>query len=252
MTATSPGRDRLAFALDFPTLELAGEFADRLAPEIGVFKVGLELFVRSGPAAVTRIAKLGRPIFLDLKLHDIDNTVDGAVGSAAAMGVRYLTIHASGGPTMIERAVRRAEAESPDLRILAVTVLTSLDQAALGAIGLARSPAAQVELLAKMAILAGSHGLVCSAEEVGPLRRTLGPGPLLCTPGIRPSGAATQDQKRVSTPQRAIEEGASLLVVGRPIRDAADPRAAARAISAEIEAALGQSGTTTSSPAEAP
>jgi orotidine-5'-phosphate decarboxylase len=207
--------------------------------------------VRSGPAAVTRIAQLGRPIFLDLKLHDIDNTVDGAVGSAAAMGVRYLTIHASGGPTMIERAVRRAEAESPDLRILAVTVLTSLDQTALGAIGLERSPAAQVQLLAQMAVAAGSHGLVCSAEEVGSLRRTLGPGPLLCTPGIRPSGAATQDQKRVSTPLRAIQEGASFLVVGRPIRDAADPGAAARAIAAEIELARAASGPTDSPVPEA-
>ena len=238
MTASSPGRDRLAFALDFPTLESASDFAELLAPEVGVFKVGLELFVRSGPSAVARIAQLGRPVFLDLKLHDIDNTVDGAVASAAALGVRYLTIHASGGPAMIERAVRRAEAESRDLRILAVTVLTSLDQAAVHAIGFERTPAAQVELLAKMATDAGSHGLVCSAEEVGPLRRALGPGPLLITPGIRPSGAATQDQKRVSTPLRAIQDGASLLVVGRPIRDAGDPRAAARAIAHEIEGAL--------------
>lgn len=241
MTSAGSGRERLAFALDFPTLERASDFAERVAPDVGVFKVGLELFVRSGPAAVARIAELGRPIFLDLKLHDIDATVDGAVGSAAALGVRYLTIHASGGPTMIERAVRRAEAESPDLRILAVTVLTSMDVAALAAVGVSVSPAVQVELLARMAVGAGVHGLVCSAEEVASLRRVLGPAPLLVTPGIRPSGALTQDQKRVSTPLRAIQEGASLLVVGRPIRDAADPGAAARAIAGEIEASLGSS-----------
>jgi len=232
-------RDRLAFALDLPSLDQAGAVVDELAEDVGVFKVGLELFVRAGPAAVERAARHGHPVFLDLKLHDIDATVDGAVGSAAAMGARYLTIHASGGPTMIERAVRRAEAESSDLRILAVTVLTSLSETELRAIGLDRSPAAQVELLARMATSAGAHGLVCSAEEVAGLRRALGSGPLLVTPGIRPAGSDVQDQKRVSTPEAAIAAGASLLVVGRPIRDAAHRPTAARAITRAIAAALG-------------
>lgn len=232
------GRDRLAFALDFPTLELAERAIDELGSDVGVFKVGLELFVRAGPAAVLRAARHGHPVFLDLKLHDIENTVDSAVGSAAGLGARYLTIHAGGGPGMIERAVRRAEAESPELRILAVTVLTSLTETDLRAVGVLRPPAEQVELLARLAVGSGAHGLVCSAEEVGQLRTALGPQPILVTPGIRPHGAQSQDQKRTSTPGAAIQAGASLLVVGRPIRDAADPTQAARAIAAEIEAAL--------------
>jgi len=237
--ARSPlARARLAFALDVPGLDEAEAVVDMLAGDVGVFKVGLELFVRAGPAAVTLAGRHGHPVFLDLKLHDIDNTVDGAVGSAAALGVRYLTLHASGGPGMIERAVRRAERESSELRILAVTVLTSLGAADLRAIGLAAAPAAQVELLANLAVGAGAHGLVCSAEEVGQLRGLLGPEPILVTPGIRPSGAETQDQKRISTPASAVRSGASLLVVGRPIRDAIDPALAARAIVDEIEAAL--------------
>jgi orotidine-5'-phosphate decarboxylase len=232
------GRDRLAFALDLPTLELAELAVDELASEVGVFKVGLELFVRAGPAAVLRVARHGHPVFLDLKLHDIENTVESAVASAAALGVRYLTIHAGGGPGMVERAARRAEAESPDLRILAVTVLTSLTEADLRAVGVLHTPAEQVARLAKLALEAGAHGLVCSAEEVGELRRAHGPGPILVTPGIRPAGAASQDQKRTSTPGAAIRDGASLLVVGRPIRDAADRAEAARAVVHEIEAAL--------------
>jgi orotidine-5'-phosphate decarboxylase len=231
-------RERLIFALDLPTLDQAEEAVDALAGEVGVFKVGLELFVKAGPAAATRAARYGHPVFLDLKLHDIEATVEGAVGSAAALGVRYLTLHAGGGPGMIERAVRRAEAESPELRILAVTVLTSLTQADLHAVGISASPAEQVLLLARRAVECGVHGLVCSAEEVAQLRLALGPTPILVTPGIRPTGANSQDQKRTSTPGAAIEGGASLLVVGRPIRDAKDRVQAARAIVSEIEAAL--------------
>lgn len=231
-------RDRLIFALDLPTLDQAEEAVDTLAGEVGVFKVGLELFVKAGPPAVARAARYGHPVFLDLKLHDIEATVDGAVGSAAALGVRYLTVHAGGGPGMVERAVRRAEAESPELRILAVTVLTSLTQADLRAVGIPASPAEQVLLLARRAIDSGAHGLVCSAEEVAQLRTTLGPSPILVTPGIRPSGTDSLDQKRTSTPSSAIQSGASLLVVGRPIRDAKDRVQAARAVVSEIEAAL--------------
>jgi len=235
---TARARERLIFALDLPTLEQAEEAVDALAGEVGVFKVGLELFVKAGPPAVTRAARYGHPVFLDLKLHDIEATVDGAVGSAATLGARYLTLHAGGGPGMIERAVRRAEAESPELRILAVTVLTSLTQADLRAVGVQDSPADQVLRLARLAINSGAHGLVCSAEEVSTLRGALGSAPLLVTPGIRPLGSASQDQKRTSTPGAAIEGGASLLVVGRPIRDAKDRVQAARELVSEIEAAL--------------
>jgi orotidine-5'-phosphate decarboxylase len=176
-------------------------------------------------------------IFLDLKLHDIPATVDAAVGAAASLGARYLTVHASGGATMLEAAVRRAERDAPEMIVLAVTVLTSLDREDLAALGISREPGAQALELARLAQKAGAHGLVCSPAEVRTLRDALGPDVVLVTPGIRPAGAAVGDQKRTGTPAEAIRDGASLLVVGRPIRDAADPAAAARAIVQEIESA---------------
>jgi orotidine-5'-phosphate decarboxylase len=224
-------RDRICAALDFGSWARAEPFARAIAPHVGVLKVGLELFVAEGPAVVRATAALGRPVFLDLKLHDIPATVEGAARSAAATGAALLTVHASGGPEMVRAAVRGAGGR---VRILAVTVLTSLDQAALDALGLAGPTQAAVLRLARLALEAGADGLVCSPLEVAALRAAVGPAPLLVVPGVRPAGSATGDQARVATPAEAVRAGADLIVVGRPLRDAPDPVAAARAIAAEL------------------
>ena len=218
-------------ALDFPSWKDAEPFARAIAPEVGMLKVGLELFSAEGPAAVRAAAALGRPVFLDVKLHDIPNTVEGAARSAARSGASLLTVHAAGGAEMIRAAVRGAGA---DVTVLAVTVLTSLDAAALDDVGLAGPPASAVVRLAKLAVAAGAGGLVCSPQEVSAVRAAVGKGPVLVVPGIRPAGAAKGDQARVATPADAVRAGADVLVVGRPLRDAADPVAAARAIAASI------------------
>jgi orotidine-5'-phosphate decarboxylase len=235
--ARHPARDRLAFALDFPSLADARQGAARVADAVGVLKVGLELFVSEGPSAIELGRQLGCQVFLDLKLHDIPETVERAVASAAAHGVRYLTLHAAGGPKMLSAAARRAERENTGLTLLAITVLTSLDGADLLATGVASSPAEHALRLARLAKDSGIPGMVCSALEVGALRDALGPDAVLVTPGIRPQASGGDDQKRTGTPTGAIRAGASLLVVGRPIRDAADPGAAALAISDEIQRA---------------
>lgn len=235
---TDRARQRLAFPLDYSNLEEARRGAERVAAYVGVLKVGLELFVKAGPPAVRLGHELDRDVFLDLKLHDIPATVEAAVASAASHGVKYLTVHAFGGPDMIERAVRAAERESPDLVILVVTVLTSLSDADLAALSIGQSASAEALRLAKMAREAGARGFVCSPAEVGALRSAVGPEAVLVTPGIRPRGAAAGDQKRTGTPGDAIRAGASMLVVGRPIRDAADPAAAARGVLEEISDAL--------------
>lgn len=236
MSALDP-KSRLAFALDYPTLAEARAGAERVRGAVGVVKVGLELFVREGPAAVAIGRELGCEVFLDLKLHDIPETVDRAVASAAAFGVRYLTVHAAGGRRMLEQAARRAEGTGTTL--LAVTVLTSLDARDLTDTGVTAAPSEQALRLARLATSSGIPGLVCSVGEVAELRATLGPQVVLVTPGIRPSGAGGDDQKRVGRPGDAIRAGSSLLVVGRPIRDAADPLAVARSIVAEIAEASG-------------
>lgn len=224
-------RDRLCAALDFPTWAAAAPFARAVAPEVGMLKVGLELFAAEGPPAVRAAAALGRPVFLDLKLHDIPNTVEGAARSAARSGAALLTVHASGGAEMVAAAVRGA---GPGVRVLAVTVLTSLDAAALEAIGLAGPPEAAVVRLARLAVGAGAGGLVCSPLEVAAVRAAVGPGPLLVVPGVRPAGAALGDQSRVATPEAAVRAGADVIVLGRPLRDSPDPAAAARAIAAGL------------------
>lgn len=231
-------RGRLVFPLDYPTLDQARRGAALIAPAVGILKVGLELFVREGPASVALARELDRDVFLDLKLHDIPETVERAVRSAAELGARYLTVHAAGGAAMLERAVGAAAAAVRPLTILAVTVLTSLDGGDLAAQGIGGAAGEHVLRLARLAFDAGVRGFVASAAEAASLRRALGPEALLVTPGIRPAGAGAQDQKRVTTPARAIADGADLLVVGRPIRDAADPLAAARDVIAEIHAAL--------------
>jgi len=225
---------RLVAALDTPDLARAEGWAAALAPHVGVLKVGLELFTTLGPETVRRIGAHG-PVFLDLKLHDIPNTVAGAVRSLLPLRPAMLTLHAAGGAPMIAAAREAAEqagAERPIL--LAVTVLTSIDAATLASTGVAASPAEQVVRLARLAMAAGADGLVCSPHEVAPIRAALGQAPLLVVPGVRPAGSALGDQARVATPREAVTAGADWIVLGRPLTQAADPAAAARAIAAEL------------------
>ena len=240
LDTVTTARGRLVFPLDYATLVEARTAATKLAPAIGVLKIGLELFVSEGPASAALGREFGLDVFLDLKLHDIPETVERAVASAAALGVRYLTVHASGGVEMLRRAVARAAQAATPLTILAVTVLTPLDEDDLRAQGVEATPSDQVLRLARVAWSAGVRGFVASPAEARALREALGPDALLVTPGIRPIGAAAGDQKRIATPSSAIADGADLLVVGRPIRDAADPLAAAAAVVAEIERAMAE------------
>jgi orotidine-5'-phosphate decarboxylase len=226
--------DRLIVALDFPDAGSALVLVDRLEGSTSWFKVGLELYIAEGNSLVAELKRRGCSVFLDLKLHDIPNTVAGAVGSAARLGVDMLTVHAGGGPAMLEAAAAGAE-ERPDL--LAVTVLTSMDSAQLEATGIRDSPSVQVERLATMALNCGVEGIVCSPVEISNLRRRVGNEPLLVIPGIRPEGSASNDQRRIATPAAAIAAGASYLVVGRPITQAADPLSAVQAILSEMQMA---------------
>jgi len=225
---------RLIVALDTPDITRAEAMAGLVAPSAGLVKLGLELFCAAGPLALARLAA-HRAVFLDLKLHDIPNTVAGAVSSLAPLGAAMLTLHAGGGPAMIAAARRAAEAAGAARPILlAVTVLTSMDAEQLGVVGVAGGPAQQVLRLARMAMDSGADGLVCSPREVSLIRDALGEGPLLVVPGIRPAGSAADDQARIATPEDAIAAGADWIVVGRPITEAADPAAAARAITASL------------------
>ena len=204
-----------------------------------MLKVGLELFVEAGPSAVALGQETGRPVFLDLKLHDIPETVERAVARASSLGARMLTVHAAGGATMLRRAVERASREGRGLEIVAVTVLTSLDARDLAAIGTPGDVASQVERLARLAWGEGVRTFVCSPHEAALLRSALGPKATLVTPGVRAASAArADDQKRTMTAAEAITHGADWVVVGRPIRDAADPRAAAVEIAREAREAL--------------
>jgi orotidine-5'-phosphate decarboxylase len=233
-------RQKLIVALDVPTAAAAIDLVNQLERNCRWFKVGLELFVAAGPAVLEPIVARGHSVFLDLKFNDIPNTVAGAVRSAAALGVRMMTVHAAGGPAMLAAAKNALEGIENPPQLLAVTVLTSMDQTQLGAIGVERTPAAQVEMLARMGMEAGINGFVCSPEEVGRLRGLAGPEGVLVIPGIRPAGAAIGDQKRIATPAEALRQGASYLVVGRPITQATDPAEAAEAILKEMAEALAQ------------
>jgi orotidine-5'-phosphate decarboxylase len=224
-------KDRICAAVDAPTWAEGEPFARAVAPHVGMLKVGLELFAAEGPAAVRAAAALGRPVFLDLKLHDIPSTVEGAARSAARSGAALITVHAAGGAEMVRAAVRGA---GPGVRVLAVTVLTSLDDAALEAIGLVGPPEAAVVRLARLAVGAGAGGLVCSPHEVAAVRAAVGPGPLLVVPGVRPPGTEKGDQARVATPAEAVRAGADVVVIGRPLRLAPDPARAAREIAATL------------------
>ncbi len=230
---------RIVFALDYPNVAEARAAAAKVRGAVGVLKVGLELFVKEGPPAFDVARELGMDLFADLKLHDIPETVDRAIASVVSSGARFVTVHAAGGSAMLARAVERAARESNGrLIVLAVTVLTSLDDADLRAQGIDSGARDHAVRLAKVAFDAGVRGFVCSPAEVARLRAELGPQATLVTPGVRPAGAATHDQKRTATPGQAIADGADFVVVGRPIRDAADPAGAARAIAADIGAAL--------------
>jgi orotidine-5'-phosphate decarboxylase len=231
----SAARDRLIVALDVPDVAAARAHAERLAGEVGMLKVGSQLFTAGGPDVVRGLVADGHRVFLDLKFHDIPNTVAGAVAAAAGLGVSLLTIHSAGGSAMIEAAA--AAARGTSARVLAITVLTSLDGAALDAIGMAGGLEAAVARLARMAADAGAHGVVASPHEARAIRAARGPGFLVVTPGIRPAGAERGDQARSATPGAALAAGADYLVVGRPILSAPDPAAAARAIVREMEAA---------------
>jgi len=232
-----PLHDRLIVALDVSTRADAQKLAGQLQGVCRWVKVGLELYLAAGNGIVEELARQGFSVFLDLKFHDIPNTVAGAVRSAASTGASLLTVHAAGGPAMLAAAAEAAAGAKNSPRLLAVTVLTSMDKSQLAAVGIATSPLEQVLRLAQIAQTSGIHGLVCSAEEVSALRRKLGPEVYLITPGIRPAGSEIGDQKRVATPTAAILAGATALVVGRPITHAADPARAARAILDEIAAA---------------
>jgi orotidine-5'-phosphate decarboxylase len=229
--------ERLIVALDFPDARAALALVDQLEGAARWFKIGPELYIAEGNSLVAELQRRGFSIFLDLKLHDIPNTVAGAVRSAARLGVDMLTIHAGGGPAMLAAAVEAAGKSEAAPALLGVTVLTSMDRAQLAATGVSGSATEQVERLATMAWACGVQGFVCSPVEVAGLRSSLGSEPLLVIPGIRPEGAAIGDQRRVATPGAAIAAGASYLVVGRPIITATDPGGAARAILAEMQAA---------------
>lgn len=224
-------------ALDVSSAAEARQVVQAIGDAATFYKIGKQLFTAEGPQVVRDLVSSGRKVFLDLKFHDIPNTVAGAVASAAALGVSMLNVHASGGSKMLKAAVAAAEQSSAKPTVLAVTVLTSLSDADLQEIGVSGNALTQVLRLGALARAAGCGGLVASAREAGELRRELGEGFAIVTPGVRPQGSDVDDQARVLTPRQAIAAGATHLVVGRPILQAADPAKAARQIVDEIEAA---------------
>ena len=253
MTTPITPRNRILVAIDTPDLDRATQLSRQLAGHVGGIKLGLEFFNAQGPQGVRYVTRStpeetprGQPatqqrLFLDLKFHDIPNTVAGAVRSVMPLGPSILNIHASGGTAMMKAALDAANFEAEQLgcirpMLIAVTVLTSMDTADLDAVGQHSNAAEQVVRLAALAQAAGLDGVVCSSREITAIRRECGPDFKLIVPGIRPAGAALGDQKRVMTPKDALAEGADFLVIGRPITGAEDPVAAADAITAEIEA----------------
>jgi orotidine-5'-phosphate decarboxylase len=238
-----PAKEKIIVALDVPTADAAVEIAQKLRGHVGMFKVGKEIFTAEGPAIARRLLADGHRVFLDLKFHDIPNTVRAAAQQAAKLGVSLITIHASGGRKMIAAAAEgaRAGAEAsgaPPAKVLAVTVLTSLAAEDLAEIGWQGSPEEVVLRLARLAQSAGADGVVASPREIEAIRQACGPNFLIVTPGIRPATGSVDDQARTATPESAIRAGADYLVIGRPITGAGDPAAAAETIAAELEKAL--------------
>jgi orotidine-5'-phosphate decarboxylase len=221
-------------ALDTPDIEYARELAAHVAPHVGGLKLGLEFLSANGPEGLRAFEKFALPIFADTKFHDIPNTVAGAVRAMAAQGVSILNVHAAGGEPMLKAARDAARAINPATKVIAVTVLTSLTDNDLSAVGQLPPARDQVLRLARLTHDCGLDGVVCSAHEIAALRAELGKDFLLVVPGIRPEGSAAGDQKRVMGPRQALDAGASILVIGRPITAAADPGAAARAIAESL------------------
>jgi orotidine-5'-phosphate decarboxylase len=225
-------RDRLIVALDVPTSSQADALVGRLAGRAGMLKVGSQLFTSAGPDLVRRLVARGEHVFLDLKFHDIPNTVAHAIEAASGLGVALVDVHALGGRAVLEAAVRAAKGSAT--RVLAITILTSHDQRTLDELRLAGPVPEAVRRLARLAQETGADGVVASPQEVGLIREACDPGFLIVTPGIRPVGAPLGDQARVATPAAAIAAGADFIVVGRPVTAADDPAAAADAIVAEM------------------
>ena len=230
MAVNSP----LVIALDYPSLDAALCMADQLDPTQCRVKVGKELFTRSGPAVLEALHGRGFEVFLDLKFHDIPNTVAGAVQAAAEQGVWMVNVHASGGRKMMEAAVERLQSQCLTTHLIAVTVLTSLSAEELRETGVMASPAEHVTHLARLAQQSGLHGVVCSAQESAAIRESCGEDFLKVTPGIRPGFAAVDDQQRIMTPAAAMQAGSTHLVVGRPVTQAKDPMEALAAIASEL------------------
>ncbi|MEE9240285.1 MAG: orotidine-5'-phosphate decarboxylase [bacterium] len=240
MTAPDPraaltSAERIICALDFPSLDEALRLVDSLGESIRWYKIGMELFTREGPPSVEAVLRRGAGVFLDLKYHDIPATAGRAVEAAGALGVSLLTVHAAGGPDMLEACARGRDRCQAPPAVLAVTVLTSLDSEALSAIGVVRPVKEQVLAAAALAKEAGLDGIVASPREVAELRAAVGEEMLIVTPGVRLASGGHDDHARAETPQTAISDGADLLVIGRPIRDAADPRVAAQIFTQAVE-----------------
>lgn len=232
-------KDRIIIALDVDTEDKAADLAGRLKDEAGSFKIGFELFSSCGPSVVKRVAKSGAKIFLDLKFHDIPNTVAKAAAAVTRLGVFMFNVHALGGYDMMKKAADSAAAEAAKLgiakpKVLAVTVLTSMDENAVKKVGIAGTVQDEVLKLAQLARSAGLDGVVASPAEAALIRSKFGGEFIIVTPGVRPSWAAAGDQKRIATPKEAVSGGATYIVVGRPVTEAADPVEAARSIRKEM------------------
>ncbi|HTR26495.1 MAG TPA: orotidine-5'-phosphate decarboxylase [Terriglobales bacterium] len=229
-------RQRLIIALDVPNADAARQIVAAVGDSASAYKVGMQLYTAEGPAVVRELVASGRRVFLDMKYHDIPNTVGAAVCEAAKLGVSMLTVHAGGGSKMLRAALEAAEKVNPKLLVLAVTVLTSLHDADLGTLGVRGGASEQVLRLAALALGNGYKGIVASAQECAVLRQEFGHDFTIVTPGVRPAGSGHDDQARVVTPAEAIAAGATHIVVGRPITEAPDPAAEARAILGQIAA----------------
>ncbi|HEX2591269.1 MAG TPA: orotidine-5'-phosphate decarboxylase [Rhizomicrobium sp.] len=233
---TGSSKNPVFVALDTPDLAKALEIAKAVKPYVGGLKVGFEFMTALGPSAIREVVATGLPVFTDTKFHDIPNTVGAAAREIAKLGAAIFNVHASGGEAMLRAAAEEARSVNPAMKIIAVTVLTSLDDADLDAVG-QRGPAAdQVVRLARLTQHCGLDGVVCSSKEIGAIRKACGTDFQLVVPGIRPAGGDLGDQKRVMTPSAAVQAGADILVIGRPIVAASDPAAAARAIWEELSA----------------
>jgi orotidine-5'-phosphate decarboxylase len=227
-------------ALDTPSLDRAKAVAQSLRPFVGGVKLGLEFFAANGPDGVRAIVSVGMPVFLDLKLHDIGNTVAGAMKALAPLGAAIINVHASGGTAMMRAAAEAARANGGQAKIIAVTVLTSLEDRDLRALGISGTALEQAMRLAILTKGAGLDGVVCSPHEIGAIREACGSGFMIVSPGVRPAGGELGDQKRVMTAKQALRAGADILVIGRPITGAPDPVQAARQIASEINQTPGK------------